>query len=109
MAITLCPAGRLKNFALDNTNAGLLLAAAESVKGKGTTTISKRSKFTIGLVIGSGIPFAQRPFHRLSERYVAEARTSEANQTIFDLEGKYVPLLDAERGTYRQRYRRLEF
>ena len=43
MAITLCPAGRLKISAFDSTSAGRLLLVAESVKGKGTTTSSKRS------------------------------------------------------------------
>lgn len=43
IAKTLCPDGALKAFALDMTSAGLLLTVAESVNGKGTTTMSKRS------------------------------------------------------------------
>lgn len=43
MAMTLCPAGELKVPALDITSAGRRLVVAESVKGKGTTTTSKRS------------------------------------------------------------------
>jgi hypothetical protein len=45
----------------------------------------------------------------LGERYVARAGTGEANQAIFDLEGKHVALFDAKRGTYRQGNRRLKF
>jgi hypothetical protein len=45
--------------ALERSNAGRLLLASLSVKGKGTTTTENFSKISIGFIIRSGFPFAQ--------------------------------------------------
>ena len=70
MAITLFPAGRLKAALSEMISAGRFFSACRSVKGKGTRTTAKRSKFAIGLFVFGRMPLAQRALDRLEVLHV---------------------------------------
>src|SRR6266496_1089327 len=99
IAMTLCPAGRLKAAPSEMTNAGRFFSACRSVNGNGTRTTSNCSKLAIGLLVFGGMPFAQRALYRLQVLDVGRLDPSHGNTPIrLDFPCKQIARLARERG-----------
>src|SRR5262245_60089303 len=96
MAITLCPATRLKAARSDRISAGRFFSACRSANGNGTRTTSNCSKLAIGLVIFGGMPLTQRSLNGLQVLNIDRINPPHRNATLVDVPCKQVAGLAIE-------------